>query len=867
MYHRRAENSPFFSLTEPSLPWIIHPCRPFFRHNSELTLFPARVTPMMDAHTDNDDRIGQWPLPLAQLYRRARNALDPLERHQAAYYGWEAAVKLTAVSAIAEALGRGSEVSGHDCLKPLARPSLGHWWGCCKTLLPLLGQNLADPYQPLADALVGRASQDLPAVAALDTELSGRNRSGRVRLFDLFERLVAERNDHIGHGAVGMKSKEFYFRRASAFLEAMAELLTHLDLLAGGRLVYVSHVGRDASGRWVVEQLDLVGETPRRREPNRVRQGAEGLPVPGRVYLNRPRPDAPPEGPPPLTSLHPLVVYDEARWRVAFLNRECKGDGGEYLDYVDSQQLPRKDLAKELREFLGQIGATSVQEPPARAVAAAAPAGLVAESSPAARRSSLRVALLYKRNAQPDEELLQWLERALTASGAEVFIDRHISIGVEWAQELEKQLQGADAVVPLLSASSIHSEMLAFEVRVAHDEAQKRGGRPRLLPVRVGFEGPLPPELAAVLDRLQYFLWRGPADNTHLRDTLLTALDVPPPPPPAPLPVGTLPLDYAYYVERTTDADFQATLARRDSIVLLRGARQMGKTSLLIRGLRRAREAGCRVVLADFQRFNNDALASIDLFYRTLAQWLADDLDLSSGPEDDWSERRSPNDNFQRFLRRKVLQPTDTHLVLALDEVDRLFGCPFATEVFGLLRSWHTLRNIEPAWQRLTLVISYATEAYLFITDLNQSPFNVGTLIPLEDFTLDQVRWLNGRYGSPLCSPAELDTFVRLVGGHPHLVNRGLYQLSQRGLPSAGFEAEAARSDGMFGDHLRRLVVVLARNPGLCDVVRAVLRGRPCPTAESFHRLRSAGVLAGDSHHDARPRCELYSRYLERHLP
>jgi hypothetical protein len=447
-------------------------------------------------------------------------------------------------------------------------------------------------------------------------------------------------------------------------------------------------------------------------------------------------------------------------------------------------------------------------------------------------------------------------------------LDRHMSIGIEWARELERQLRSVDAVVPLLSAASISSEMLAYEVRVAHEEAQKRGGRPRLLPVRLHFEGPLPPELAAVLDPLQYFLWRGPADNLRLRDLLLNALTVPVPPRQnVPLPIGTLPLDYAYYVERPTDGDFQNALQRRDSIVLLRGARQMGKTSLLIRGLRQVRDAGSRIVLADFQRFNNDTLASIDRFYRTLGQWIADELDLPARPDDDWNERRSPNDNFQRFLLRQVLQPLDTHLVLALDEVDRLFSCSFGTEVFALFRAWHTLRNQEPTWQRLTLVISYATEAFLFITDLNQSPFNVGTLIAPEDFTREQVSWLNDRYGAPLRSPSEVNAFVGLVGGHPHLVNRGLYQLAQRGLPAAGFEAEAIRSEGIFGDHLRRLVVLLARDADLCNVVRGVLRGQACPSPESFYRLRSAGILAGDSHRDSRPRCPLYARYLEKHLP
>src|SRR5207244_494556 len=42
---------------------------------------------------------------------------------------------------------------------------------------------------------------------------------------------------------------------------------------------------------------------------------------------------------------------------------------------------------------------------------------------------SARVVLLYKRSAQPDEELLKLLEMELLAHGCSVFVDRHLTIG------------------------------------------------------------------------------------------------------------------------------------------------------------------------------------------------------------------------------------------------------------------------------------------------------------------------------------------------------------------------------------------------------------------------------------------------------
>ena len=54
---------------------------------------------------------------------------------------------------------------------------------------------------------------------------------------------------------------------------------------------------------------------------------------------------------------------------------------------------------------------------------------LVPKPPPVAK--ALRVALLYKRGAQPDARLLNLLESHLTAAGHSVFIDRHMTVGVE----------------------------------------------------------------------------------------------------------------------------------------------------------------------------------------------------------------------------------------------------------------------------------------------------------------------------------------------------------------------------------------------------------------------------------------------------
>ena len=329
---------------------------------------------------------------------------------------------------------------------------------------------------------------------------------------------------------------------------------------------------------------------------------------------------------------------------------------------------------------------------------------------------------------------------------------------------------------------------------------------------------------------------------------------------------GAVPLESRFYVVRPADVLLAGAVARRDSIVLLKGARQMGKTSLLARGLQQAREEGARVVLTDFQDLGASDLASSGTLFMRLGKTLAEELDLDASPRDVWDEEDSANTNFGRFMRKEVLKG-GRPLVWGLDEVDRLFGYPFASEVFGLFRAWHNRRALDPSgpWQRLTLAMAYATEAHMFITDVNQSPFNVGTRLALDDFMPEQVAELDRRHGSPLGSMAALERFYGLVGGHPYLVRQGLHTLAH-GLGLEEFLAKAPTLEGPYGDHLHRVSALLALDEGLGEAVRRVLGGEAAGGAAldeaTFYRLRAAGILAGETARDARARCRLYAEYL-----
>lgn len=327
-------------------------------------------------------------------------------------------------------------------------------------------------------------------------------------------------------------------------------------------------------------------------------------------------------------------------------------------------------------------------------------------------------------------------------------------------------------------------------------------------------------------------------------------------------PGGAMPVDSHFYIERETDSHFNRALLRGDSIVLIKGPRQVGKTSLMARSFHQARQAGARVVLTDLQKLNEAQFESSDSFYQALCSAIALQLDVEVSPRKVWDDDYGPNMNMELFLRRYILTSVSGPLIWGIDEVDRLFTRPFGSEVFGLFRSWHNERSLDPSspWSRLTLAIAYATEAHLFISDLNQSPFNVGTRLELTDFVLDHVTRLNIIYGRPI-EDAKLAPLMEQVGGHPYLVRCTLEALCCGSSPES-IEALFEADNGPFGDHFRRIGLLIQQSPDLLDAVGEALKGRSVSNSRAFYRLRSAGLLSGANSTQPEFRCGLYRRFL-----
>jgi hypothetical protein len=142
----------------------------------------------------------------------------------------------------------------------------------------------------------------------------------------------------------------------------------------------------------------------------------------------------------------------------------------------------------------------------------------------------------------------------------------------------------------------------------------------------------------------------------------------------------------------------------------------------------------------------------------------------------------------------------------------------------------------------------------------------VGTRLTLEDFTLEQVMDLNSRYGGLLQDRAEALRFHELLGGHPYLTQRGLYEMMKNKMSLPAIEQQADRDDGIFGDHLKRTLLSVVQDQALVEELRGFLQLGSGLDNHTFSRLRSAGIMTGDWPQEPKMRCELYVSYLKRHL-
>ncbi|MEM8831470.1 MAG: AAA-like domain-containing protein [Cyanobacteria bacterium P01_G01_bin.19] len=338
------------------------------------------------------------------------------------------------------------------------------------------------------------------------------------------------------------------------------------------------------------------------------------------------------------------------------------------------------------------------------------------------------------------------------------------------------------------------------------------------------------------------------------------------------LPETPVPLDSALYVKRPpSESQAYEEIVKPGALIRIKAPKQMGKSSLVMRILAQAQVRGYRTVRLNLFQAEDNVISNLERLLRWFCANITLQLELDSALDDYWDEDLGFKVSCTTYLQGYILGQLDSPLVVALDEVNRLFNYPeVAQEFLPLLRFWHEEANNVRVWQKFRLIVTHSTEIYIPLS-LNQSPFNVGLSLSLNKFDWEQVQKLVKSYGldkseSPL-TPEQLQSLNEIVNGHPYLLNLALCHLVTQDNNVHKLIEEAATETGIYRDHLRGHFAFLNEYPQLSGAYRQIIMSDEAVNLNSIaaYKLESAGLVELQGNH-AVPMCNLYRSYFRERL-
>lgn len=313
------------------------------------------------------------------------------------------------------------------------------------------------------------------------------------------------------------------------------------------------------------------------------------------------------------------------------------------------------------------------------------------------------------------------------------------------------------------------------------------------------------------------------------------------------------------------------------ALIRIKAPQKMGKTYLMSKILDYSSSLNYKKVQLNFLLADREVLNNSE----QLALWFCDSvskkLKLSEQElESFWQGNSSINDKCTNYFEEFILNNIDLPLVLALDNVDRLFEHEeVALDFFSMLRAWHEEGMRTHTWEKLRLIMAYATEVYINL-DYNLSPFNVGIPIEIPEFEAEKIQKLAVEQGVNWDN-SQVESLMEMIGGHPYLVQEAIsYFKLYPDTDMKDFLDTACTDQGIYYNHFLELFDALENQntseedrPRLTKIMKTIVEAKaskPIKVSpkESF-QLDSLGLVRRKGN-GIEPRCKLYREYFRERL-
>ena len=243
---------------------------------------------------------------------------------------------------------------------------------------------------------------------------------------------------------------------------------------------------------------------------------------------------------------------------------------------------------------------------------------------------------------------------------------------------------------------------------------------------------------------------------------------------------GTVQAGNGIYIPRQADEElFELCCAAKFAYVLT--ARQMGKSSLMIRTAERLEAEGTHSVIIDLTSLGTQV--TVEAWYLGLLTIMGGQLDLETDIVEWWNAKShlGVTQRLIMFFKEILLAEIKGSVVVFVDEIDTTLSLDFTDDFFAAIRHLYTSRAREPDLHRLSFIlIGVATPSDL-IRDPQRTPFNIGQQVDLTDFTFEEALPLSDGLGlQKETAESAIQQILEWTSGHPYLTQRICQELSHR---------------------------------------------------------------------------------------
>ncbi len=350
---------------------------------------------------------------------------------------------------------------------------------------------------------------------------------------------------------------------------------------------------------------------------------------------------------------------------------------------------------------------------------------------------------------------------------------------------------------------------------------------------------------------------------------------------------GTVQAGAGVYIERQADSEL-LHLCRQHQFAYLLAARQVGKSSLMIRTAQRLTEHGFHSVIVDATMFGTQT--TDEAWYLGFLYVIKRQLRLVVDVTAFWAEQAAiaPNQRFARFVEDVLSAEGTEPVVIFVDEIDTTLTLSFRDDFFATIRYLYNARAMTPALQRLSFVLIGVASPSDLINDPKRTPFNIGHRVDLTDFNFAEASILSKGFGLPPAQAAQtLRWILDWTGGHPYLTQRlCAAAVEQQPVPSTSQAIDEIVGSVFLGEMSERdnnlqfvRDMLTERAPDRQAVLSAYRRvhasRRPIRDEQQslvFSHLKLSGIVYADDAGHLRVRNRIYrevfdKRWIRNHRP